>query len=317
MWKIFHVTRSLRSPRYSFHSFLLAAACLMAAAAVLFGGSPMAANEKGKSMKVHAVSYGRGAGPTAVSYFMEASGGKVSLSRTVGKESCQAYVHPALLSRLSDWMEAFGVSGWRGFNCERQERLKDGSYSLYLAMESGQSINVYGDMFRKGGAPGRFPEAEKALLALFDEALGPADTLIPPIPATGLTYFAWTGSGMSPKQCQIYELYWRKDPGGMVLRLLRRRGSQVLDCPVTDDERTEFEELFKKLELDRWNGFYGTNRRVLDGEGFILNVRTADGKKVYAEGYMRFPKGYREARQAIMDFFEKILTERGETVSGA
>ena len=59
--------------------------------------------------------------------------------------------------------------------------------------------------------------------------------------------------------------------------------------------------------LASWNGFKGNARGVLDGPGFSLSVEFAGGRSISASGYAKFPQGYREGRDRLMDFIDKRL----------
>ena len=71
--------------------------------------------------------------------------------------------------------------------------------------------------------------------------------------------------------------------------------------------------LADELGLKNWDGFSGTDPNVLDGDGFGVHIVYAGGAKVDASGYMRFPQGYRMAKDALFSFFEGVL--RGAPVT--
>lgn len=59
----------------------------------------------------------------------------------------------------------------------------------------------------------------------------------------------------------------------------------------------------------RWDGFSGCDRRVLDGRSFTLSLRYGGGGHVSAHGYMRWPKGYREFRDAMDELFMSVCPQ--------
>ena len=67
----------------------------------------------------------------------------------------------------------------------------------------------------------------------------------------------------------------------------------------------ELEKLVSDYKLEDWNGFRGSDPRVLDGEGFTLQLSFADGLSVYASGENKFPDGYYGAVNAIEDVFRR------------
>ena len=50
--------------------------------------------------------------------------------------------------------------------------------------------------------------------------------------------------------------------------------------------------LIEDYDIEAWNGFHGSNPFVLDGEGFSLVLRFADGTAVSASGENAFPENY-------------------------
>jgi len=58
----------------------------------------------------------------------------------------------------------------------------------------------------------------------------------------------------------------------------------------------ELEEMITGYEIGDWNGFSEADRRVLDGEDFLLSIHFEDGKRISANGSNAFPKNYGEAK---------------------
>ena len=73
---------------------------------------------------------------------------------------------------------------------------------------------------------------------------------------------------------------------------------------ITRQEIEKLEELLKKYQVASWNHFNKYDKNVLDGNSFSLSIRTSTGKTYSATGYMKWPKNYREVKQAIQDYFE-------------
>ena len=67
-------------------------------------------------------------------------------------------------------------------------------------------------------------------------------------------------------------------------------------CRIMKDKRT-----------GRYNGYRKTNRLVMDGTGFGLDVRFTNGKSIKASGYMKSPAGYNDFEAAVCSLFEKLF----------
>ena len=58
----------------------------------------------------------------------------------------------------------------------------------------------------------------------------------------------------------------------------------------------ELEEMIAGYEIGDWNGFSEADRRMLDGEDFLLSIHFEDGKLISANGSNAFPKNYKEVK---------------------
>ena len=75
--------------------------------------------------------------------------------------------------------------------------------------------------------------------------------------------------------------------------------------PLDADLAEELQRIIAECDIDAWDGFRGSNSRVLDGESFILSLRYADGSTVYASGENKFPDTYYEASDRIDALIEQ------------
>lgn len=58
-----------------------------------------------------------------------------------------------------------------------------------------------------------------------------------------------------------------------------------------------------EYDLKKWDGFSKSDKNVLDGSGFGFSAEFDDGKKIFASGYMKYPKNYAEVRGALDELF--------------
>ncbi len=86
---------------------------------------------------------------------------------------------------------------------------------------------------------------------------------------------------------------WYLMDDGEILRELDDAYAQELSRIVID------------YDLEDWDGFRGSDPRVLDGEGFTLQLTFADGRTVYASGENKFPDRYHSASNAIEELFTR------------
>lgn len=67
----------------------------------------------------------------------------------------------------------------------------------------------------------------------------------------------------------------------------------------------ELQDVIRTYSIESWDGFHESDPDVLDGEGFWLELKFADGTSVYATGDNAFPDGYFDAMAAIDGILEK------------
>ncbi len=75
----------------------------------------------------------------------------------------------------------------------------------------------------------------------------------------------------------------------------------------------ELQQAADEYGLLGWNGFHGSDPRVLDGESFSLEAVWADGDAASASGTNAFPKGYHAAMNSLEEIFtrEQLLRAAG------
>ena len=80
----------------------------------------------------------------------------------------------------------------------------------------------------------------------------------------------------------------------------------TLEFEVDGEFAKELEKLLSKNKVGRWNGFKKSNKRVADGKSFSLYITMADGRKVNARGYMKWPRNYAEVKAGIIELFSGL-----------
>ena len=81
---------------------------------------------------------------------------------------------------------------------------------------------------------------------------------------------------------------------------------KVKPTDISEEETQEFElskdkiqEIINKLNeyhVSRWNGFNKSDKYVLDGNSFSLNIRMKNNNTIEASGYMMWPNNYYEVK---------------------
>ncbi|MDO4732350.1 MAG: hypothetical protein Q4B50_02370 [Bacillota bacterium] len=82
--------------------------------------------------------------------------------------------------------------------------------------------------------------------------------------------------------------------------------SEAIYCTVNESFVRELEELLRKYEIGKWNGFHKSSKFAMDGDSFQLNIRMQDGDSLEADGYMKRPKNYSSFVTELAALFGKL-----------
>ncbi len=244
--------------------------------------------------------------------------GQAYVSRLKQGKKEESEVDPAVVDRVAEIVRRHKADAWHFFAPPGWDRKTPGASELTLTYDSGQELWIRGLRASAGRPPlpAGFPAFERDLLTALDEALdGPPEARVQPAAARqGLKRLEFSQSGMSYESCITYRINTRREAGRDVFRLMRRQANRVTECALSNEDLAALEVLLDRHEIAKWDGFSGNARGVLDGKGFGLTLEYTDGRKVSANGYMRFPKGYGEAEKAIRALLDGILEKSGAPV---
>lgn len=139
-------------------------------------------------------------------------------------------------------------------------------------------------------------------------------------------------AGCAARHCTGPVVYFNMAKGGSWMDgwsiTVRENESGETELIYTEDEHYDYGEM--KVPLDdgfiekltaicnehkvkNWNGFNKNARGVLDGSSFSLSVGYEGGGEVYAHGYMRYPRGYSEFRDDVLELCEPYIDKALET----
>ena len=85
---------------------------------------------------------------------------------------------------------------------------------------------------------------------------------------------------------------------------------KTLKKEINVEEVKKVEEILKKYEVGKWDGFNKSDKNVLDGNSFSLYTRFTNDDTIDAHGYMKYPKNYKEVREELDKFFMDIYNEK-------
>lgn len=75
---------------------------------------------------------------------------------------------------------------------------------------------------------------------------------------------------------------------------------------LTNEDMDNLNLKIHELKINKWNGFNKSNKNVLDGNSFSLEVNYDDDKNLTASGYMKYPNNYSESSKKLIEFLDTI-----------
>lgn len=100
-----------------------------------------------------------------------------------------------------------------------------------------------------------------------------------------------------------YELCKNGDVFTAYIKPVGKPDSEKSEYAVDKAFALELESLLIRNGVGKWNGFDKANKNVLDGDNFSLRLTNGSGEKLYAHGYMKWPKNYSSVKNGIEDLF--------------
>lgn len=83
---------------------------------------------------------------------------------------------------------------------------------------------------------------------------------------------------------------------------------KLIEKDVPIEVLDKLDTIVKKYNLFKWNGFDKHAKNVLDGHSFTLQVQYSNNDRIYATGYMKYPKHYKEAEKEILELFKSLCS---------
>ena len=84
------------------------------------------------------------------------------------------------------------------------------------------------------------------------------------------------------------------------------KDSETVLKEISKKDVEKLEDIIKKYEIDKWNGFNDSDNDIMDGTYFSLDVKYDSGSVIKAYGYMKSPDNYQEAHNALVDFLNGL-----------
>ena len=208
------------------------------------------------------------------------------------------YADPALAVEFEKILASRSAEQWHGHGGDASREREFGFAARYSTR---QEITASGQL---AAAPAGLPEAMELIARRLDEEARRHEALLAKSPRH-VTEFTFSESGSMVAPYWIY--YERLDRGGLQPYLRCVLGGRVLgEARVSPGQRDRIEQWVESVRA--WNGFRGSDPRVMDGYGFSVNASFSDRTDpVTASGSNKFPEGYHAKRDELRRIFSGIL----------
>ncbi len=78
------------------------------------------------------------------------------------------------------------------------------------------------------------------------------------------------------------------------------------DKSITESDLNELAKIINDYKIYEWNGFHKSDKNVLDGYSFSIEIQYSDGEIMEASGYMKYPNNYEKAHEALENYLYSL-----------
>ena len=107
----------------------------------------------------------------------------------------------------------------------------------------------------------------------------------------------------------VYEIEYKDDK---YFALVKPNGISEEDRKEIQVDKafvSSVEEVLRKYQVEKWNGFNKSDQNVLDGDSFSLSIGNENGNYISASGYMKWPNNYSDVRKELDLIFMEIYNK--------
>ena len=80
----------------------------------------------------------------------------------------------------------------------------------------------------------------------------------------------------------------------------------IISVEIDKETMDKILDILIKYNVSSWDGFKKSNLSYKDGKNYEFRVETLDNQKISAQGYMAYPKNYKEVINSLEEIFKKI-----------
>lgn len=81
----------------------------------------------------------------------------------------------------------------------------------------------------------------------------------------------------------------------------------AVEVAVDKNFMRKIRNILEDNEVSKWNNYYETNTHALNGDEFTLKVEMANGDKITAYGYMKWPNNYGTVKTEFDNLFKDLV----------
>lgn len=80
---------------------------------------------------------------------------------------------------------------------------------------------------------------------------------------------------------------------------------EFFEVEISNDDYNKILKILRDYNVGSWDGFKKSDKHVLDGKSYTFEVVTKDNQRIYASGYMAYPKNYNVVIEKLKEIFDK------------
>lgn len=105
----------------------------------------------------------------------------------------------------------------------------------------------------------------------------------------------------------VSDVFIKNDEGTYFKEEAYREYKELI--PVNEDIFNKLNTWVDEYNIKSWDGYNMTQKDVMDGGGFGLNITLATGETITANGSNAYPQGYSDANKSLKDIIAQALEE--------
>ena len=104
-----------------------------------------------------------------------------------------------------------------------------------------------------------------------------------------------------------YEYEIKKTKDKFIFKAIGLNGRKLnVEKEINENDLNKLETIINDNKIYKWNNFNEKDNQILDGSSFTLKINYENGKKIEANGYMKYPKNYDQSSKKLQEYLQEL-----------